>query len=73
MRLQAEIDQLGMLRVVVMFLGFDARIRQVIDFDRQVQLLCRRLHHSRDFQNRKLLGELIKYPAFAPAGGFQAR
>ena len=40
-RLQAQVDQLGMLGVVVMLFGFHARIGQMIDLDLQAQFLCR--------------------------------
>ena len=73
MRLQSEIYQLGVFRVVVVFLGLDARIRQVVNLDSQAHLACRGLHQSRDVQDGKLLRELVEYAALAREGRVQAR
>ena len=37
MGLEAQVDQLGVLGVVVVVFGFDARVGQVADLDRQVR------------------------------------
>src|SRR6202043_3548799 len=42
MGLQTEIEKLGMLRIVVMFLRLHPRIRQMIDLDRYAQFFPRR-------------------------------
>src|ERR1700693_2495489 len=62
-----------MFRVVVMFLGLDARIWQVIDFDLQSHLLARCFHHVRDVQNRKTLGKLVEDAALAGLRRIQTR
>ena len=64
MRLQAELHQFGMAGVVIMLFRLHARIRQVIDFDVEVQLPTRRLDQMGQFQHRELLRELIKHSAF---------
>src|SRR5271166_3306617 len=72
MRMQSQVDQLGVLRVVVMRLGFDSRIGQMIDRALKTQLVGRALHHLRQFQHRELLSELIEDAEFAGVGGILA-
>src|ERR1700730_12786018 len=69
MRFQTQINQLRMLRVVVVLLGLYARILQVVDFDSQPHFLSRALDHSREIQHGKLLGELIEPSALTRIGG----
>src|SRR5580704_127124 len=47
MRLQAQIDQLGVLCVVVVLLGFHAWILQVVDLNVQAELFARSHSHLR--------------------------
>ena len=47
MRPKTEIDELGMLRVVIMGLELHARIRQMIDLYLQSQSFRSTLHHLR--------------------------
>src|SRR3984893_10202027 len=56
-----------------MFLGLDARIGQVIDFDLQSHLFARCFNHMRDIQNRKTLGKLVKHAALAGLRRVQTR
>ena len=51
MRPQSQIDQLRMLRVVVMLLRLDARRRHVFDFHRQTHFARRGLHHIRQIEH----------------------
>src|SRR5580692_11090749 len=54
-----------MFRVVIMFLGLDSRIWQVIDFDLQSHLFARCFNHVGDVQNRETLGKLVEDAALA--------
>ena len=53
MRLQAQVNQLGVLGVVIVVFGFDARIGQVADFHGQVNFLGGGLYHSGEIHDRK--------------------
>src|SRR5260370_37580653 len=64
-RLQAELDKLRMLGVVVVLLGLDTRIRKVIDLDRHAKFLCGGFHHVGQVQNGELFGELVVNAALA--------
>ena len=68
-RLQTQIDQLGVLGVVVVRFGLDTRIRQVVNFDLQPHFLAGRLDLVGEIQNGELLGELIEDPKFARRRG----
>src|SRR5258708_22002490 len=63
--LQAEVDQLRMLCVVIVLFGFDARIGNVIDLDGHAKFFRRGFHRARKIENGELLGELVVNPAFA--------
>jgi hypothetical protein len=71
-RLQPQIDQLGVLRVVVMLLGFDTRVGQVIDFHIEAQVFPGNLNFLRQIEHGKLLGELVVDAAFALSRRIQA-
>src|ERR1700722_17767248 len=73
MRLQAQVDELGVLRIVVVFLGFDARIGNVRDLDFQSDFYGGFLNEASDFQNRKPFRELIVNATFARRRRIQAR
>jgi hypothetical protein len=49
MRLQPQLNQLGMFRVVIVFLGLHARVGDVIHSDFEVQLFTSRSHHTGQF------------------------
>src|ERR1700760_719102 len=57
---QTEINQLGMLSIIVMGLGFDARVRKVIDFHLQSHLFADRFDNLSQVKDGELFGELIK-------------
>src|SRR5712664_1017990 len=61
-----------MLCVVIVLFGFDARIRNVIDFDAYAELFRRRFHHSSQIEHGELLGELVVNAAFALGCGIVA-
>src|SRR5579884_2204284 len=65
MRLEPEIDQLGMLSVVVVLFGLDARIGKTLDFDIQSELGACGLHQFSKFQYGELFRELVVDPAFS--------
>src|ERR1035438_1564222 len=71
MRLQAEVEQLGMLGVVVMLFRLNTRVREVIHVHVQAHLPGSGFDHPRQFEHRKLFGELIKHAAFAGLGRIQ--
>ena len=71
-RLQSQVDQLGVLRVVVVGFRFHARIGQVMDLRLQSQLRAGRLHHLRQLQHRELLGELVEDAELARIGRIHA-
>src|SRR5713226_8281515 len=64
-RLQAEVDELRVLGVVIVLLGLHTRIRNVIDLDRHSKFLRGGFHHAGQIQNGKLLGELVVNAALA--------
>src|SRR5215471_16421938 len=59
MRLQAQVDQLRMLRVVIMGFGFHARVGDMVNFNAQAHFFASRLHFDGKIENRELLGELV--------------
>src|SRR6266852_5938673 len=73
MRLQAEINELGVFRVVVMLLGFNARVGNMIDLGGNSNFLCGSFHQMGQIQDRKLLCELVVDPAFVPGSRVVAR
>src|ERR1700761_6537529 len=64
MRFQAEIDQLGVFRIVIMLFCFHPGVGEMVDFHPQSDLLGRSRGELRKVQNGKLLSELIEHPAF---------
>src|SRR5260370_4354187 len=62
-----------MLCVVIVLLGFHARIGNVIDLDGHAKFFRRGFHHARQLQDRELLGELVVYSAFALGSGIVTR
>src|SRR6267143_326733 len=69
MRLQAQVDELRVLRVVIVLLGLDTRIRNVIDLNRHAKFSCGGFHHVCQVQNRKLFSELVVNTALTFGGG----
>src|SRR5262249_24382501 len=66
------VDQLGVLRVVIVLLGFDARIGNVIDLDVQPEFSASRFNHLSQMKDGEALGELVVDSAFALGGGIVA-
>ncbi len=66
-RLQAKVDQLGVLRVVVVLFLLDARIRQVIDGDLEADPGGSGLNEVGELENGELLGELVVDPTLTRA------
>src|SRR5580704_8435486 len=64
MGLQSELDQSRVFCIVVMFLGLDAGVRQVLDFDLKSHLTANCLHQFSQLQNCELFGELIEDSEF---------
>src|SRR6266850_3773916 len=64
MRLEAEVQELGVFRVVVMLLGFHARVGNMIDLNGNPRFLCGSFDEMSEIQDRKLLCELVVDPAF---------
>src|SRR5258708_7590366 len=62
-----------MLCVVIVLLGFHARIGNVIDLDGHAKFFRRGFHHARQLHDRELFGELVVYAAFALSGRIVAR
>ena len=62
-----------MLRIVVVFLGFDSRIGEVIDFHRYPQLLPCALDHSCRGLRLKTVGELVEHAALTSSRRIQTR
>src|SRR5579863_2338633 len=73
MRRQAKCGQFCVFGVVVMFLGLDPRIGQVINGHTQSEPLARDPNHFREFEHGELLGELIKYPELSSSRRIKAR
>ena len=69
MRLQAEVNELRMLGVVIVLLGLNAGIGDVIDLHRHAKFLCGRFHHPGQIHNGELFGELVINAALAFASG----
>src|ERR1700757_4851969 len=72
MRLEAKLSQLSVLRVVIVFLGFNARIRQMVHTHIEPEPFLGNAHHLREFENGKLFRELIEYPELSPGRRIQA-
>jgi hypothetical protein len=70
--LQAEVDQLGMFRVVVMFFLFDTWIGDVSNLDIQPNFCAGFLDDSGYLQDRKSFSELIVNATLAGRGWVQA-
>ena len=66
MRLQSELDQAGVLDVVVVLRGLRPRVVHVLDLYRPGELLC---DHPGDVAHRHRLGHLIEHPELASVGG----
>lgn len=66
--LQAEIGELRMLRVVVVFFKFDARIDDVVNADLDPGPLAGSGHLLGKIVDRELLGELVEDPERAGLG-----
>src|SRR5882672_11514438 len=64
MRLQAEVDELGVFCVVVVLLGLDARVGNVIDLDGNSNFPCSSFYKMGQIQDRELLCKLVVDPAF---------
>src|SRR5260370_42033073 len=62
-----------MLCVVIVLLGFHARIGDVIDLDGHAEFFRRGFHHAGQIKNGELFGELVVYAAFALSGRIVAR
>src|SRR5438876_6506153 len=67
-RLQAKVDELRMLCIVIVVLGFHARIGDVIDLHRHAKFVCGRFHYPGQVENGELFGELVVNPALAFGG-----
>src|SRR5271169_100127 len=72
MRLQSELDELGVFRIVIVLFRLDARVRDVIDSHVQPELFAFRLNHASQVQHGKLLGELVEDAELSLGGGIQA-
>src|SRR5579864_885024 len=68
MRLQAKVDQFGVLCVVVVILGFDARVLQVINLHGQAEFFAGGHNHYRKVADAELLRELVVDAAFSASG-----
>ena len=68
MRLEAQVAELRIGRVVVVALRLDAGVREVLDLDRDVELGGRALHEVGQLRDRELLGELVEDPELAQVG-----
>src|ERR1700722_76166 len=73
MGLQAQINQFGMLRVVIVFFRFDSGIGKVGYFHVQTDFRSGFLNDLRKFQNRKSLRKLVVTPALPGRSGIQTR
>src|SRR5208282_953594 len=69
-RLEPQVDELGVLGVVVVDFGLDARVRDMLDLDAAALVLRRSLDQVGELRDRELLGELVEDAVFAGLGGF---
>ena len=65
MGFQTEFEQARMVGIVVVILGLDARIGQVLDFDVQAERAAHALDAIGQFIDRECLRELVKNPQLA--------
>ena len=65
---QPEIEQLRVLRVVIVLFFLDAGIGKVLDGDVESHVARAVLDHARQLEHRELLGELIEDPELAARG-----
>src|SRR5262249_52070568 len=68
-RFETQVDELGVLGLVVVLLGLHARIRYVVDFDRKAHFLRRPLDKMSQVHNGELLGKLIVNTALSAGCG----
>src|SRR4029453_11799040 len=59
-RLEAEVEELRVGRVVVVLLHLDARVGEILHLDLVAELLPRLAHELRKLGDRELLGELVE-------------
>ncbi len=69
MRFQAQIQQFGVLWVVVVFLEFHARILDVPHFNRKTQLSALLEHQLGQFRDAVGFGELVEHAILSSARG----
>src|SRR5260370_4568164 len=72
MRLQAEVDQLGVFRIVIVLCGFHPGVGKMVDFRPQPELLGSCLCELCKLQNGELLRELVEHSALAPSRRIEA-
>src|SRR5579864_7225464 len=72
MRLQAKFCQLGVLGVVVVFLRFHSRVRQVVYDDIESESRACSVNQFGEFADRKLFRELVEYAKLSACGGIHA-
>src|SRR5436309_3157970 len=68
MGLQSEVDEFRMFCIVIVLLGLNARIGNVIDLHRHAKFVCGRFHYPGQVENGELFGELVVNPALAFGG-----
>src|SRR5579885_2950237 len=61
MRLEAKVNELGVLGVVVVGFGLDPRVGNMADFDLDALVFARLLDQFGEFGNDELFGELVEY------------
>src|SRR5215213_6426809 len=72
-RLQAEVEQLGVDRVVVVLFLLDPRVLVVLDLDAVAEVLAGLLDQPGQLEDRELLGELVEDAELARLGRVQRR
>jgi UDP-sulfoquinovose synthase len=68
-RVEAEVEQRGVTRVVVVLFLLDPRVVDVLDLDRVAEVLGGMLDQVGEVDDRELLGELVEDPELAALGG----
>src|SRR3954468_22112120 len=72
-RLEAEVEQLGVDRVVVVLFLLDPRVLVVLGLDAVAEVLAGLLDELRQSEHRKLLGELVEDPELTLLSRVQRR
>src|SRR5215469_16954954 len=65
MRLQTQLNEAGVLGVVVVVFSLNTRVGEMLNLYLQPEFLAAHLHHLSQFKHIELLCELVEHPELA--------